>query len=607
MLLSDWVFTQHPRSLQRVVQLVCDEVGLRQAVGESRNRLGHRDALTLPDGSGRRELFMECMRVLDRTPAADYSSALCEAAQSNGRKAELVDEWLAHAEKAVGEQRTRWFRYGLLLGAMPQAEDQDVEKLLSDDPVVPARLAALVDGRKHHIVSTRPERVAALIQGILDDRVTLALRRHERMPAVVGLSAAFVIPEMLVLTQYLGNTPREIASQLWSENLLTGDDADGPSNGETQARSVFEAFAQYADTPIESWIQSLDAWNAIAERSRTCWGDSYAVAKLANLAAGIRDRTETCTDTPDMFDTDAMICRRARYARLRAGSQAWWRRTLSEANDARRRFFGLLVLLSWGSSSTIRAVLDELDDAINSLPPFEAGRLIESSVRLRITGGLSTVPQVRLTVRDIPTSCSPRTVAAIAAVSGEKTARPLVQSRLADYSGSERAILETATRWLYPRPSSSAADWDRFARLARRAYRAGCISYLPYRRGLQGMPESLAITVTDNPADYPIAFSAACEHRSRELLSRKMTPVPQTAARRSGSRTARALDLRESQRWLRVWRFGGRSLGSSPTIFRRIRTFSPWLIPPYAPRAIPPATPKKMRPPPAWSIAIGLV
>ena len=84
---------------------------------------------------------------------------------------------------------------------------------------------------------------------------------------------------------------------------------------------------------LGEWNTSTAPWDQIVEQGVSEFGMRKRFVELANLAAGIRSRKEKCQDSPDLLDVVRPLVRRARYARLRAGSRMWWSKQLRSATS----------------------------------------------------------------------------------------------------------------------------------------------------------------------------------------------------------------------------------------------------------------------------------
>ena len=138
------------------------------------------------------------------------------------------------------------------------------------------------------------------------------------------------------------------------------------ATAERCARLV-QAFIGAAERPLSEWNTSTEPWDLIVQQGISEFGERARFAELANLAAGIRSTEEKCLDSPDLFDRGRPIVRRARYARLRAGSRKWWSQQLQSATNADEVWMALLLFATWAGAKTIEDLAETFDKLIVSL------------------------------------------------------------------------------------------------------------------------------------------------------------------------------------------------------------------------------------------------
>src|SRR5581483_11156569 len=121
-LLSDWVFTQNPRSVQQVIELIIDGIGLRFLVARAalpRRRLNQGVLPELPPKCGRDELVARCFEILGEFPPKDYETQILSLIRVNSTsQSDLLPQWLAHMRQQTGAGWLTWMEYGLQLGAL---------------------------------------------------------------------------------------------------------------------------------------------------------------------------------------------------------------------------------------------------------------------------------------------------------------------------------------------------------------------------------------------------------------------------------------------------------------------------------------------------------
>lgn len=133
-LLSDWVFAQHPKLMKKIVALVLGSgIGLRRITSGGRRH--HREEpLRLPRHSGNEELIQQCFEHLRSDPPRDYAFMLIELVRANATRDESSNRWLQEAESCSGRARTRWMEFGFYLGVL---SDQSESTLNNCFPMMP--------------------------------------------------------------------------------------------------------------------------------------------------------------------------------------------------------------------------------------------------------------------------------------------------------------------------------------------------------------------------------------------------------------------------------------------------------------------------------------
>jgi len=146
------------------------------------------------------------------------------------------------------------------------------------------------------------------------------------------------------------------------------------------------------------WATEISPWEAVIETGRNIWGDKWTFFVLANLAAGIRSNQETCSSFTSLFDENASLARRVRYARLRSASEKWWREQLTLSKTIDQRELGLLVCLTWARSALLLALQDLLTPLLDELPEERWERLFQAVRHCRHLANQRTVAPDELDV-----------------------------------------------------------------------------------------------------------------------------------------------------------------------------------------------------------------
>lgn len=145
MLLSDWVFTQQPNSLQRVLSLILNEKSVRLLFGAS-NRQFDVEALNLPERCGRQEVVKYCFDQLKKQKHPDFERILCEILSDNSSSEYLGQRWLDLVASQNAEFWPRWFYLSNEMKVLGEINCAALETLLSnlenEEPIISQLLFA---------------------------------------------------------------------------------------------------------------------------------------------------------------------------------------------------------------------------------------------------------------------------------------------------------------------------------------------------------------------------------------------------------------------------------------------------------------------------------
>lgn len=549
-LLADWVFAQHSRSMKEVVKLLLDGLGLRYVTSpRPGSRRTENDALVLPKECGGSQLVDRCFEILNTFPARDYALELVDLIKANSNNTERLSSWLAALNDKQGEQKTRWIEYGLYLGVLSGLSTSELESLLSSDGSHAKEILGVIfRANRVDFVEQSEKRLDLIVERILARDVSAQYGRREQ--SVLHLFARSLDPvDYDIMLRSPGNIPLSEIRRYVDSSPLDEDLPQFPMQFAVvrKCAEVIRVAQSQRKLSVREWSSTIGPWDKIVETSRSLFGERWAHFHLANVASGIRSRDEIGQDHPHLFDHSKSLCRRARYARLRAGNASWWERQLWVANGNDEKAFALLILLSWGSAKTLMSLTSPINDALISLPTNDWLRLARSLYLYTPTmWGLGISDKIRLDVEALPNGLADRTVSALEMRMNAGASRQLVSRYLSRYEGSDPVTLtllqRTAADHILDQPS---IDWKHWLRIIERSYNQDnpreqglpqyyrdSSYYLRVRRGqVESLSPEVAQEIADAPAKYPRHLVAIAESRCRLDVSSEVVPVAEVAQR----------------------------------------------------------------------------
>lgn len=233
-LLGDWVFTQNPRSVQQVVELILSKESLRYVLAPFENRRLRPDvqnALVLPPRCGRDELIKQCFQVLEELPPRDLALQVVELLKANAESsADVTKLWLEKAESLRRDALPSWLDYGVNLGALSVINLDALKSLLASRQLGGdfQTLVTLFRARRLDYLHSTEERFEAMVSLILDKWIMTPPQRRIESPLDALSHAldpfryamAFRDRQPIPLSQHLENRYHS-AKLTWSPHLAT--------------------------------------------------------------------------------------------------------------------------------------------------------------------------------------------------------------------------------------------------------------------------------------------------------------------------------------------------------------------------------------------------
>jgi hypothetical protein len=531
-LLADWVFSQHPKSMKQVVSIVLDGLGLRLTLTSSNKRSRSGIPFILPKQCGGSELVSQGFAILSKNPARDFALDVIELVKLNATSQEILSKWLDQITCLDGGEKTKWLEYGLLLGALPQAPIQDIEAIIRDDPNQTERLILLYRARLFNLLEYNDNRFQKIIQLILNKSFNTSGARKtefilEELSHVFDPSRyalAFMVRQPIPLQKVWENSGRYTDFTLDMQKYSS----DNRVSLENCKIIIATAIRESQKSALE-WACDLTPWDNLIETSRSIYGEQWCNFLLSNIASAIKSTKETCIEFDELFDNEKSLCRRVRYARLRAGNSKWWDRQLTLAKTHQEIAFASLILITWGSRYTIEELAYKIGEAIQTLP-FDLWKTLIQSIKLSI----NLVSQTNIEskkgpmVSVLPNNLTLRGAVAIATSSKLEDAQSIYTKYLRDYNGDDPIIWAFCQDMAVVLLRNDPDQWVNCLAIIQKSYALGCYGNYyayEYRRQKEGIPLAAAQLITKNPEKFPSFLVALAETVCKNDVSKGIVPV----------------------------------------------------------------------------------
>ena len=530
-LLTDWVFAQHPKSLKKVASLMVDGLGLRLllAANGRRLRMGRPPTAeflpVLPRQCGRDELLAKCFQILRTHPLSDYATDTIDLIKLNAEISEISTIWFEETQSAKEHDRTRWIRYGLELGVLAQQSLDRIGTIMEDAPTEPQRLIFIYRARRIEFLEQNEDRVNTVITAILDRKLIPLGRR--KVESILDCFAESLNAERYA---YSFETRQLFPLKgLWENGRRFATlSADLPCNEHygiyEKCKDVIQVAIRESERPALEWASDITPWNNLVEKVRELFGDQWICLHLANIAAGIRSIRQTCTEDSELLDDSRDLCRRVRYARLRAGQPKWWDRQFETAKNETDVATICLILITWAKPTTLLQLADKLNGSLKSLSHQTWARVAQFSTF--IPQSMRYPRESHFGVNALPNDLSPRTIAALGFRAKSETAKSLYERYLREYSGSDMFVWRMCLNVVFSRLREDPVNWPTYLSIIA-AYEKRQISSWPYinHADMENLPIDAAKKIVDSPERYPGLLVNFAQAMCRKELASRIKPV----------------------------------------------------------------------------------
>lgn len=551
-LLSDWVFSQHPKSVKKVMNLILDGIGLRYVLPSTSRRAGQSEPMILPPECGRDELIKHCFSLLGNQPPLDFALDVINLISANRSSPEEVfDLWFGGIVTQHKEARTKVLEYGLYLGILAQPSIlplAQLENICSDLPQDVHRLEVLYRARRFDYFEAREEQFKVALELILNNNLNSIYYRNRRpkQPSLLEL-VSYAVDAMQYAYAFHDSRPIPLSelrrnqfyleAEYFYESINESENSRFPQFHDIRkCIELINVSKRNQQLDAHEWATNLTPWNDLIETIRKLYGDKWICFHLANIASGIKSSKEKYSDYSNLFDHSQDLCKRVRYARLRSGQYIWWKKQLESANSDIDKTISLLILITWASSKTLEKIIHKLDDIVQSLPEL-AWTKVYNSIEEALNLLRSPHQEFSLDFSQSNNCIHPRTAVLISLRAKAKTRKLLYSRYLKDYAGFDLLILKACHDMSLEFLSNDYSIWGEVRDVIQRSYLKGVVfdpyTFHRFNQGITSLtiPEDIAMEIVSQPSHYPGFLVAIAEMKIKEKVASTIIPVGETAIR----------------------------------------------------------------------------
>ena len=533
MLLGDYVFTQSPRSMRRLINFIAQEPDFERLSGTEFGQGQH--GMVLPDTAGGRLLFDVCAERLKRENVEELSRSLRQTMAKNGTVDKRETFFRAAAKGRNGD--------GRLL-----AEARDLELV---DELTPEEVAMLSDGNLSMQMRWLSE--ANRHDDIIGDARLYEIARREffDLEFVFPFSRSYrdtpsnsliVVSEMLhphILSEYFTIWPEHIVGFGRRDFFRQGFLRDRSGNSERPRQDSFEEFVEVVvelmDVAPETWRSDLLPWERLVDRGFEEAPSARLFSFVAVISTAVssvwkkleenrekeegvdvkeclaNDRSHGCWDEWGFMPTAGLV-RRLYFAKGMNADVEWWRAKITEV-DGEAQVISVAALVCWGNGAVIASLSQVIAGILEKLDA-DRWSWFWNVVSLTMSAGGPQIEKLGHEWFVEQESMSERLAVVLTRrLSEESSHRKVARKCFVGYVGGDRRVLQTAAEWELLSEPYGDIDWEFAKRLSMQARRNG-VEYLfshSHARHRVEVPAEVAEEVLRECENHNWQFVSLCE------------------------------------------------------------------------------------------------
>ena len=526
MLLRDWVFSQQPLAIKRVVTNIFAQPGFK--VFLSTNSQSQNGSAILPDRCGRADFANEALQNLASLASPEDRASLLHMVRENLNPSDRFDRWMQMRPREGTP--TRWLADGRRLGIFEIISSKDLDGLVmvygtqlveplarngrfdficSNAAMLREALNLVLDGRGIQVDRGKPQEHLTAIERFI--AVLSPMHYHN---VLIDEQDGFI-------RHYLGPGPL---------NRRAHDDKERESVASEDLSLIRKMLSEVDHDPSAesgSWALSLEPWTKLVDSGRSLFGNRWALKALAVLAAGIKSSNDRGVWDDGAWKGDGNLVGHMRYARLRSGNLRWWHEQIALGTHSGEE--GMLITLVaavWATPKTLLNIADGLSAIVDKLS-FAEWDVVDTSFLELIwaTQGLQSALEPRAA---IPTGISDRLKLILGRWGKPLYGRRMALENLSAYSGGDSSVGSFLCEMKVAAAMDGATDWESTLKTLKSEY-VKSTTIMRLDTGSIAIPEEVATEICRHAQDYPQAIVRVAEKRLASILGEEAPKLASVA------------------------------------------------------------------------------
>ncbi len=542
MLLSDYVFSESPRTMRKLLELVSQQPGFTRFISTDRGQM--MQAMSLPETGGRGLFFDICAEKLTKETVSYRRSQLRRVMGCNANLEDRKKYWFEQREAKL--LKCHPHTCAVQLRVSHAFEDDEIIDLYKDD--LETQLTWFMRASKWENILGNVELYTLAKEKFFNGRLAqnLSYDVEDRKYSGIEVLSGLLVPHIL----------KELFSFNPEESTLLAISQFGYIPHKAQVRNlddlddlgirVLKFFESYGE--IKAWQQQLTPWKKLVDMGleHSPGSNLFATISLTSLQVPIQYLEEDLVDlkllcegpnavsSDDWFAPNPGLVDRVNYARTKTNDFNWWRKHYCPDNSLNFNIY-ICALLKLASQSVITEFLDLLEEHIEKLSPEDWQLLTQNNLRSSFQNenndqvswfsdcGVQSYRLLYLLAIRMKTNTN-----------GQELGRIC----FGNYSGGDSRILRTAFNWEINlnNENSNEVDWDYFSKLSKLLVINDCDAG-SYSRNFLSIPVPIATDILKH----------ANEHSSMAIY------YSERAASNASSQSAKIVsDVADDEDWFAV-------------------------------------------------------
>ena len=529
MLLSDYVFTQSPKSIRRLISFVAKQPDFERLL--SAGFEDNQRAMTLPETAGGNVFFETCVRILRSETNPELCKALRQVIARNGHRAKVKEFWFSDGSNSIGTvgrlEKAR--DIGLINGLTPE----EIALVAGEDMDMHVRL--LAEANMDEKILNDPDLYKLAREKFFNFEMFFPVQRSFR---TVPSNPLLVLSELLLpnLLEYFTMQPEYMVEFERLDFLRRGFLKRDGERASASAMDPLEGFVQFVvelmGVPPETWRSTLSPWEKLVDRGylEAPNGRLFSIISMISTAVPsvwekpeerggevdlatslVEDAAQAAWDNQGFSATPGLV-RRLFFAKSKGSDLSWWQARLLDTEGAGKVIF-VAALVCWGNSGVISGLRREISELLNALAKDEWSWFLNMT-NLTMSVARSRIDKLSDEWFVQNEGLSERLAVALRRrLSDGSDRRVIARQCFRGYEGGDRQVLQTAAEWELLSEPYDDIDWEFVKHLSVQA-RSRRVEYLFFPSHAMHrvvVPEEVAKQVLEECNTHNWQFISLCE------------------------------------------------------------------------------------------------